>query len=380
MSQRPSDVARLWPALGAYASFAALLGIYYAAARLLDVRPAIGTSLSTMLGLRIVPDLMLAYVAGRAAWIGVVRTRGFADLRVALKADLVSRRTAERLLGIPWFVLGTVLAFDVYGAFKQAIPRLTSYRWDGPLAGIDWLLHLGRDPWTLTAWIPNGSWGFRLIDLAYTAWFLTLILTILAFATWAPLRLRARFFVSLTAILMVGGTLGAIVLASGGPAYFAEFTGDTERFAPLLVYLGGTGARDGQQILWEAFASGSEKLYGGISAMPSMHVAMVVLMALGFYGWNRALGALMIVYVLLIQIGSVHLGWHYAIDGYASILLTLWVWSISGGLLRRLGWPDPKDVEIAGADETPEPAPVGPRRAARPDAPESAATASPAPG
>jgi len=334
----------------AYASFAALLTLYYAAARLLHVRPAVGTSLSTMLGLRIIPDLMLAYVAGSAAWIGVVRTRGFADFKAALQADLLTRQTAERLLGIPWFVLGTVLAFDVYGAFKQAIPRLTSYTWDGPLAGIDWLLHLGRDPWTLTAWISPGSWAFRLIDQGYTAWFLTLILTILAVATWAPARLRARFFLSLTAILIVGGTLGAVLLASGGPVYFAEFTGDTERFAPLLGYLHGTDAREGQRILWEAFASGSDKLYGGISAMPSMHVAMVVLMALCFHGWNRPIGWLVTLYAVLILFGSVHLGWHYAIDGYASVLLTIWIWWVTGGVLRRLGWHDPRDVEVSAVE------------------------------
>jgi hypothetical protein len=347
MSREASDSGGLWSLLSAYASYMILLALYYLAARLLDVRPALGTSLSTMLGMRIVPDLIFAYVVGRAAWIGVVRTRGFADFKAALRTDLLTRRTAERLVGIPLFVLGTVLAFDVYGAFKQAIPRLSSYTWDGPLAGIDWLLHLGRDPWTLTSWISNGSWGFQFIDQAYTAWFLTLILTILAFATWAPIRLRARFFISLTAILMLGGTLGAILFASGGPVYFAEFTGDTERFAPLLDYLRGTDAREGQRVLWEAFASGSDKLYGGISAMPSMHVAMVVLMALGFHGWNRPIGWLVTLYALLILVGSVHLGWHYAIDGYASALLAIWIWSVTGGVLRRSGWPDPRDVEVS---------------------------------
>lgn len=350
MNPPPLDGPTARNRAGAYALFAALLALYYLAARLLDVRPALGTSLSTVLGLRIVPDLMLAYVVSRAAWIGVVRTRGFADFKAALRADLLSRRTAERLIGIPVFVLGTVLAFDVYGAFKQAIPRLTSYSWDGPLAGIDWLIHLGRDPWTLTAWISPGSWGLRFIDQAYTAWFLTLILTILVVATWAPTRLRARFFISLAAILMVGGTLGAILLASGGPVYFAEFTGDAERFAPLLDSLGGTEARDGQRILWEAFASGSDKLYGGISAMPSMHVAMVVLMALGFHRWNRPMGWLVALYAALILVGSVHLGWHYAIDGYASVLLTLWIWSLTGGVLRRLGWPDPRDAEVSAVE------------------------------
>ena len=166
-----------------YVPYVALLLLYYLAARLVGTRPALGTSLPSLLGFRIVPDLILAYIVGRAAWIGVVRTRTLADFKAALRADLLNARTAERLAGIPLFVLGTVLCFDVYGALKQAIPRLSAYVWDAPFAGIDWLLHLGRDPWTLTGWIPRDSAAFAFIDQVYSAWFMTTIVAILVFST-----------------------------------------------------------------------------------------------------------------------------------------------------------------------------------------------------
>jgi membrane-associated phospholipid phosphatase len=329
-----------------YACFVALLAAYYVTARLVNVRPVVGTSVATVLGLDVIPDLVGAYLVTRAAWIAL-RTRTFAQLRPALRADLLSWRTAERLVGIPIFVGGTVVVFDVYGAFKQAIPRLSSYGWDVPLADLDRALHLGRDAWRLTSWIPQNSWAYRLLDEAYTAWFLSLILSVLIFATWSPSRLRARFFISLTVLLMLGGTLGAIVFASGGPVYYAELTGDAQRFAPLLEYIGPTDARLGQRILWDFYATGSEKLYGGISAMPSMHVAMVALMTLGFTSWNVAAGGVVAVYALLILIGSVHLGWHYAVDGYVSVLLAFAVWLGSGWLARRFGWTDDTSSEVA---------------------------------
>ncbi len=338
--------------------YVAPLLAYYAAARLTGVHPKVGTSLPSLLGLRIVPDLVLAFVVGRFAWIGLFRARSFRALREELHDDLFTRDTAERLLGIPLFVFGTVLAFDVYGAFKQAIPRIVPYRWDAPLARIDWLLHFGRDPWTLTGWIPTDSVAFALIEKAYAAWFMSLILTVLIVATWAPLRVRARFFIAMTVTLMVGGTLAAILFASGGPVYFTEFTSDPERFASLLGYVAGSGAREGQEILWEAFATGSDKLYGGISAMPSMHVAMVVLMALASYAWCRAGGVVVAGYGALILVGSVHLGWHYAVDGYASILLAAAAWALSGRLVGRR--PQAAD---SGAD-SPETEPVAAASAA----------------
>jgi membrane-associated phospholipid phosphatase len=77
--------------------------------------------------------------------------------------------------------------------------------------------------------------------------------------------------------------------------------------------------------------SGKEML-NGISAMPSMHVAMAVLFALVGWKTNRGLGALLTIYAILIQIGSVHLGWHYAVDGYASAAAVSSLWLVVGRL------------------------------------------------
>ncbi|MBW2186739.1 MAG: phosphatase PAP2 family protein [Deltaproteobacteria bacterium] len=69
--------------------------------------------------------------------------------------------------------------------------------------------------------------------------------------------------------------------------------------------------------------------------MPSMHVATSTLFAL--LGWrsNRALGIILTIFLVIIMIGSIHLGWHYAIDGYVAIIGTWLVWLGTGWALSR---------------------------------------------
>jgi len=41
-----------------------------------------------------------------------------------------------------------------------------------------------------------------------------------------------------------------------------------------------------------------------------------------------------VLFVLLILLGSVHLGWHYALDGYVAIILVLLCWQFAGAITR----------------------------------------------
>jgi membrane-associated phospholipid phosphatase len=85
-------------------------------------------------------------------------------------------------------------------------------------------------------------------------------------------------------------------------------------------------ALDTQQMLWREYQHSQKGLGSGISAMPSVHVATATLMAL--FGWQyaRRLGMALSVFAAIILLGSIHLGWHYAVDGYAAVLGTLLIW------------------------------------------------------
>ena len=74
--------------------------------------------------------------------------------------------------------------------------------------------------------------------------------------------------------------------------------------------------------------------------MPSLHVATPVLFALLGWRTHRWLGVAFTIYAAIVLVGSVHLGWHYAVDGYASIIAVPLIWKGSGAAVawyyRRL--------------------------------------------
>jgi hypothetical protein len=94
-------------------------------------------------------------------------------------------------------------------------------------------------------------------------------------------------------------------------------------------------ALDAQEMLWRAYESRGVAVGGGISAMPSLHVGVAFLFFLVARAVNRQLAAAAAVFAALILLGSVHLGWHYAIDGYVAVAMTWIIWGGVGWLLDR---------------------------------------------
>jgi hypothetical protein len=62
---------------------------------------------------------------------------------------------------------------------------------------------------------------------------------------------------------------------------------------------------------------------------------MATLFALVCWRTKRWLGIIMTIYAVVIMIGSVHLAWHYVVDGYVGALGMLLVWWAVGRVLNR---------------------------------------------
>ena len=87
--------------------------------------------------------------------------------------------------------------------------------------------------------------------------------------------------------------------------------------------------------MWTLYERGQPGLGGGISAFPSVHVALITMNALFLASYSRVLGVLALAYVGFVLASSVYLGWHYAIDGYASIISVTLAYHLSRKLFNR---------------------------------------------
>lgn len=232
-------------------------------------------------------------------------------------------------------ILAAIIFLPTFSAMKSAIPLFHDYQWDQSFIDIDRLIH-GTDAWRLL----QPVFGFPVLTFAistlYQVWILLIYMgTIYVALHVGDRRLRLRYFQSFFAIWVVNGVILAIALASVGPC-FASSMLNNHYFDDQMNYLHRANmywpimSLEVQQQLIQWHDSGSTELGRGISAMPSMHVSLAFLFFLAVRRVNRAMGILFGLYAAVILIGSVHLAYHYAIDGYLAIVTTLLLWVAFG--------------------------------------------------
>lgn len=222
---------------------------------------------------------------------------------------------------------------------KPAIPALVPFSWDLWFMDLDRWLHFGFDPWVLLQPLMGFDWVTYLVNVAYNFWFVAL------FGAWywfgfrdRVSELRLQFFLSYMLTWWIGGGLMAVYFSSAGPVYFDELHLTPNPYTQLFAYHADVDTRlelwflKTQKMLWDGYTGSGPPL--GISAFPSMHVASAVLFALAFRQVSRGMGIAFTAYALVILLGSVHLGWHYAVDGYAAIAIALACWWTAGVLAR----------------------------------------------
>lgn len=212
--------------------------------------------------------------------------------------------------------------------WKSFMPQWAPFRWDEPLVALESWLHGGQ------------PLAIRLLPLVHSPtvlhgllWLydhaMPVMVVVILWQAWADDRRRARQFALafvLTWILL--GIVVAGAFSSVGPIMLERLTGDTQ-FRPLLAALQADGAQDllnAASSLWAWWTVAGASV---ISAFPSVHVAMPALYACVARGWVRWV---FVAYTVTTFLGSVMLGWHYAIDGYAAVLGVVLIWRMAGRL------------------------------------------------
>ena len=342
--------ARLAPLLREHAVLLTIVLAYtvagLVAARLLGMAHAVDlglysqrlTNITLMLG-----ALFLMGHAGRVAFEVATRRRpDRGSLFLEIWRDLRLRQLGVARIGA--FAIAYVslsLFVNTFGSFKRLIPAIRPFAWDATFMELDRALHFGHHPWELLQPLAGYPAVTFLLNFFYNLWFLVMYAVVLWMAWSTRRELRRQFLVTYVLAWVVIGTLLATAFSSAGPAFYGRVTGLADPFAPLMQYLARAHetypvwALGVQDLLWDAYTGKlTGSMVNGISAMPSMHVATSTLFAIVGWRTSRRLGMVLTAFAIVIQLGSVHLGWHYAIDGYASAALAVGLWTAVGAALR----------------------------------------------
>jgi hypothetical protein len=249
------------------------------------------------------------------------------------------RSAAPVLLAMPFFMAG-------FTSLKNLLNVIFPFTWDDRLAAADRWLHFGRQPWQ---WLSIEIWPLtRFIELVYAFWgVLLVLLPLVVYLVSEEWRHRAHYLISYMLVFVLLGNLAAAAFMSAGPFAFQYSGAAHSDFSPLLHYLDhGDPARSFsavlfQRYLWLSYVNRTSGLGSAISAFPSVHVAMAMLYLMYAWRFGRMARLLSVAFFLLVLIGSIHLAWHYALDGYAGILGAVAIYLAVGFLLRKSRPADP---------------------------------------
>ena len=258
----------------------------------------------------------------------------------ALRNRLLTNDVPNRLVvGLP-VALVLPLFFSLFTSVKDQMSRIVPFYADPEIMRIDRMVHGGLDSWQV--FHPFIGYGIAIfaMNFTYNLWFI--VMFIILFCNVFSKRdyiVRSQYLVTFILVWAVLGNLAATIFSSVGPAFVNAFYGDTT-FSPLMSYLQVTNATypvwalTTQRMLLSTVAAGGPKLGSGISAFPSLHVAVATLNAIYLWRFRGLLRWAGVAFLILIQMGSVQLAWHYGVDGYASMLATPIIWMFSGWFSR----------------------------------------------
>lgn len=260
--------------------------------------------------------------------VALIGTLGFAFVRTAWFASIGEQEPVKRLRrelaaapDFPILIMLLSCQMAVLAWLKVTMPHAVGFWADPLLAELDAAI-FGADPWSILHRAPD--WAGALVDRIYGGWaFMGLfILMTLAFSPQSAKRDRA--LIAYFLIICLAG-VSQYLLPSAGPIFY-DAVGHGPRFADLPVkpWVEATA-----EYLWGNYTGETQRVGGGISAMPSVHVATAAWIALTLRAFFPRLQPIGWLYWAAIYFGSVYLGWHYAVDGLAGFAIAALAWRLA---------------------------------------------------
>ena len=243
-----------------------------------------------------------------------------------------------------------------FAALKEVIPQVHPFVWDQTFMHWDRVIGFGRLPWEILQPVLGYPLITASLNFLYDSWFLIMFggLFWQAFSARGG-EVRLQFLLAFSFAWFIAGNILATILSSAGPCFYGSLIHGSNPYAAQMAYLHATAAHwpvwsvGLQDLLWQSYVRGDGQL-GGISAMPSMHVTSTGLLMFVAWRTNRRLGIVLTIFTALIVIGSVHLAWHYAVDGIAGLILATAFWLCAGAISRKwLRWIEARRATLPAA-------------------------------
>lgn len=248
-----------------------------------------------------------------------------------------------------------------YSTMKSLIPIVNMFYLDDLLHQANLWIFLGHQPGlSIVKWLDNPFYLF-IINFNYNLWFFLMWFIVVYFLIAKKSTNRTSFFISWIGCWGLLGAVLAMLLSSAGPVYVEKLDPTNLTYQPLMLLLQekhswlveqgwpGLFSLNTQELLWLAYTENLEMLGSGISAMPSLHVSIAVLMALSMREENKFISYFLWFFTVIIFIGSFALGWHYFLDGIVGAPLTYLIWKFSLTIAKKSHSNDSftRDVSVA---------------------------------
>lgn len=261
-------------------------------------------------------SLMIGVAACHLVWRAMtMATRGQENPIATLWSSIEWKQAAAVCIG------SVILAanLSLFGMMKPQLGQLVDFWADPLLADID-RFFFGKDPWQLLLWFNHRGMS----AIYHQGWFVWLAFVLFYLLKRPPSPEKDRLFISYIMIWCFFGPMVHLALPAAGPVFYDNL-GLGDRFAALHQ------SRDSQFVanyLWNGYTSKVYNPAGGISAMPSVHLATMfwAIIAVRNTRWL----AFAWVFTVYIFLGSIAIGWHYAVDGIAGGIGAVLCYALAG--------------------------------------------------
>ncbi len=237
-------------------------------------------------------------------------------------------------------LVGTAIFMAAFATVETSFSMVMPFYADEYFASMDRWLFFGQDAWVVVhRYFPE--LGAPLVDVIYGRIWIPLVFLFpfyLVLFDKNKERIARYILLYFVAFFVVENVL-ALMFLSVGPVYFDTYYG-MDSFAGLQGALETSGVSAShigkvQTILGEVFFANDGTQASDVAAFPSVHVSSIMVVALYAGERSRILGVVMAVYVATIVFMSVYTGYHWMVDGLASVLIMV----AAGWWLKRSRLP-----------------------------------------